>query len=189
MGWIEAVAELLAAVAWPAAAVAIVLLLRSPITERIRQLRSLKWREAEAHFNEATEALGRRVEQELAVDAPGPDQDARADTVALRSAWDLVDLHPRGAVLEAWLGVEAELFRALDRASIDIRRPASGARAAWELTSAGLLGENLAALVRQLQGLRNEAVHTTDFELSSDAATTYVATASMLAARLADIAV
>lgn len=185
MGWIEAAAELLDAIAWPVAVVAIVLVLREPIRQRIRHLRTLKWKDGEVHFDEEAAEIGRRAERGLGVKVPSARVPAEAPGV-ISSAWDLVDVYPRGAVIEAWLGVETELLRALQSAGVEIHRP-SGGRAAQALTSEGLLGQDLAGLVKHLQRFRNEAVHAADFELSSDAATTYVATAGMLTARLSDI--
>lgn len=184
MGWIEAVAELLDAIAWPVTVVVVVLLLRSALEDRIRHLRILKWRDGEAHFNEEAEHLELRAVREFGETPEAPDPEGRRDVV--RSAWDLVHSYPRGAVLEAWLGLETELFKAVERAGLDGPRLTSS-RAIQHLVRSGLLGENLASLFGELQRFRNNAVHAADFDLSTDAATTFVGTAGMLAARLGDV--
>ena len=176
---LESVAQLLDAVAWPLVILAGFLIFRKPIAERIRRLRTLKGKNWAAEFEQEIATLQYEASQQLA-------QPVAAAPATLPDAWELVSIYPRGAVVEAWLGVESELIAATRRINIDIPS-ASPFRVVQELVRHEHLSPAIAELISELRRLRNEAVHATEFELSERAAKNYIATAQMVSYALSQL--
>ena len=95
--------ELIKALAWPATAIVIVVLLRKPIVELIPLLRRLKYKELELEFTQEVSELKAEVE------AIAKEKGEEAPSIASTSS-DLLNLIPistRAAIMEAWLEVES----------------------------------------------------------------------------------
>jgi hypothetical protein len=175
--FLDALAKLLAALAWPVAAVSIVLVLRTEIKDLLSRLKRGKWAGAEFEFAEDVRAA------EEAADIPRTPETQQLDAVAVEKA----TLDPRGAILSAWLDVEAALNILVERKNLGegytriTKRPTTAIRL---VQKAELLSPNHVNLFQDLRAMRNEAAHSTDFSPPADAVARYVRLAQELAAEL-----
>src|SRR5574340_611456 len=171
--------------AWPAAALAIVTILRKPLRDLLPLLQKLKYKDLELEF-------GRRLlEVQAEVTAQLPAQTERAigeieDSVAVR----LAPVSPMAAILEAWRGVESAILEAahsLGKPFFDDRSPVlvSAIRA---LEESGQLLRAQADILDDLRQLRNEAAHAPEFSIPVSDALDYVRLSEVAASHLRGIA-
>src|SRR5439155_7615824 len=122
MDWLTFVASITKSLAWPLVVAWIVFLLRRPLRGVLRSLIRLRYKDLEIDFGRDLEALEREVETAR---LPAPTE-AR-DRAALRAPADqleaIAEVSPRAAVLEAWLLVEHEVFRAAERLGVNTAQP------------------------------------------------------------------
>lgn len=185
MDWLQFVASMVDSLAWPAAALAIVTILRKPLRDLLPLLQKLKYKDLELEF-------GRRLlEVQAEVTAQLPAQTERAigeieDSVAVR----LAPVSPRAAILEAWRGVESAILEAahsLGKPFFDDRSPVlvSAIRA---LEESGQLLRAQADILDDLRQLRNEAAHAPEFSIPVSDALDYVRLSEVAASHLRGIA-
>ena len=170
LAWGNLVVEALGHLAWPLIVVAGLILFRGIIAEKLGELSSVEGRGFVAKFR-------RELRKAEATVSSNP-QWATGD---IDIAVDLRTVGPRAAVVAAWLEVEQEMRRAAQRLNIpsDPRRPTALAR-----DLAPTMSGDLRFLIRQLQELRNEAVHAPGFSMTDEAAHRYVSLARAAAAGL-----
>jgi hypothetical protein len=184
MDWLTFLIRLIEAIAVPVAAVIIVLVFRREFRQLVPLVRKLKAGPLEAEFE--------REVREIAQEAGGtttPEIEGEPDPRKI-TLIELARLHPRSAILEAWLGVETAVMRAaLQKATgspvPDVSSPIKALR---ELVRAEAISPEDVALFHDLRGLRNQAVHFDVFEPSQGAALEYVDLASQLQSRLERLA-
>ena len=160
--------------AWPAAVAVLVILLRKPLQEAVtHRLTRLKAGPIEAEFDaEALEVRGdvRRI-PEVAAAEPRQEPVSLTDELA-----PLIDISPRGAVVEAFGRIEARLADLLGTAGSPPPK-----RIAWQVADLAfeknLISVETLEAVLGLQKLRNLAAHGDRDEISRDRARDYVAMA------------
>lgn len=144
-------ASLFESLAWPAAAVVAVLILRRPLSDLLSSIESFKVRGTEVKLRERLTDAADRVPQS----EPGP-----VPPSATRVTTDLIDISPRAAILEQWLEVEQSLLQLAEEHDTPIAgRSRSGKRIAQELLRAKIINDDHLFVVRQLAEVRNEVVH------------------------------
>ena len=168
------IAAIVKALAWPVAAIVIACLFRKQLRALIERIRKGKIGPAEFEFEQEVKGLVEQAPAPLQLPTP-----TATPTVALATN------NPRAAILEAWLRVESSAHRlsyysgvtppSVPRNTINILR---------SLSSSGLLSSEDVALFNELRGLRNQAVHDTDFSPSLDSAIQYIQLADGLQDRL-----
>jgi hypothetical protein len=182
MNALSSLAQMFSAAAWPVAAVIIAILFRGPVKAALGGLKKLKWQGLEAEFGKelgrARDLIDHEPLETMAVstdDALGKrDQD-----FILR----LAELSPRSVMLEAWREVEAAVRRMASPLSAggEPRNAPSAAAAAKGLREAGKLDDSRYEIFELLRGLRNQAVHDTDFRVRKSDAVEYAIMARRLA--------
>lgn len=156
MDWLTFTAEMFKAVAWPAAAVAIVLMFRPQLRTLLTRLNKGRLGSAEFEFEQALQTLAARSAAEGTLRSTGP-----ASSVA-RAA-----VPGRDAIEAAWSGLERTV-QARAQAT-----PRLGPLAAPDM-----------ALYRQLEALHDQAMGQAQFHPSAQAVDTYVQLARGLQARV-----
>jgi hypothetical protein len=184
MDWLTAVIRLIEALALPIAALIIILVFRRDLRELVPFVRRLKAGPLEAEFERDIREISQEVGSTTRPEA-GEEPDPRKIMLI-----ELARLHPRSAILEAWLGVEtavrqAALQNVVSSPAPDVSSPLKSLR---ELVGIGALSQEDVALFHDLRGLRNQAAHAEAFEPSLDAALEYVHLASQLRSRLEKLA-
>ena len=195
MDTFEFIAELVGHLAWPTVTIALVLLLRKPVSELIPLLRKLKYRELELDFSKEIAAI--EAEASASDRETLPQQTGNVSIVDSTRIWQeieskrenmlrMVSYSPRVAVMESWLDVEA--------AAVEAASSFWGEDCIGSLKSYPELGEYLfqckvidnkqLEIYRRLRQLRNKAAHAQELSLSDDDARSYVNLATALAAHI-----
>lgn len=175
MNWLEFFSSLVAAVAWPGAVIILVIILREPLRDLVPLLQRMKYKGFEMEFGrklaEAREEAG--VEEEIPIDAELTPEETRLI--------ELAHVSPRAAVTEAWRWVElASLDAARALLGEDFRNKTFTFQAIRRLERDDRIDRGAVALMRDLRGLRNGAVHSPEFAISPEAAIEYAQTARQL---------
>ncbi|BBG89074.1 hypothetical protein [Aeromonas caviae] len=173
------ISELIKAVAWPATAIVLVVLLRKPIVELIPLLRKLKYKEIELEF--AQEVYELKAEVEAIAKEKGEEAPSIASTSS--NLLNLVTFSTRAAIMEAWLEVES--------ASVTVASSFWGGppnetfrnmpRLGEYLLQCKVIDEKQLSVFNKLRQLRNKAAHAQELDLSENDARSYVQLASDLA--------
>jgi hypothetical protein len=164
MDWLQFVSALVSAVAWPAAVVTVVCLLKGPILGLIPKIRSFKYGELHVDLTEALQSL----QEELPAAPNEPDAQPEAPPVSLSVPLQIAAVSPRAGMIAAWLEVEGALNAVLKREGLDSSTHELPRQKLDRLRDAGHVnGPTYRAVLRTFK-LRNEAVHMLDREIPYD---------------------
>lgn len=182
MSWLEFIAALISALAWPTVAVTAVILLRRPLTRLLPLLRRLKYKGIEVEFAQEVQELREEAETALPPLPSGPPTRIPEEDALLL----LASVSPRASVVEAWQLVEAAARRALQSRGepIDAQRVPSGPHLTRALMQREVLDNAARSVFDRLRMLRNQAVHGEDFAIDEASAREYIELALALARRL-----
>lgn len=177
MDWLTFVSKLIEVTAWPIASVLLVLLLRKEIRSLLPYVKKLKAGPVEAEFEREVEELQKETGAKA---APIPLPEGL--TAERQILFQLVQVNPRSAILEAWRGIEEAAVRLVQEKGLYVsERDARSAFAVIRaIGSASLLSPEDFALYHDLRALRNQAAHATEFAPTTDAALSYIGLASRL---------
>lgn len=175
MSVLEFVSQIVAAVAWPACVLAVVLILREPVTALLPNLRIVRWGRLRAEFTADLERARVVVESQ-----PIDPATAHAEP-ELRAITDLAAVSPRAAVLEAWRWVEVAARQSYGSSGVGGGQLGS---IETKLRDVGAFDESDAELYRILRRLRNRAAHQPTFDLDPGDVAEYAAMASHLVSRI-----
>ena len=180
MSGLEFTIRLIESLVWPIAVVVIVFSFRGELRKILPLLRKLKAGPIEAEFEQAV--LEAKQEAEYITRDPN---EIKALENKAQPLIRLAEVNPRSAILEAWLGVESALKRAaFQHAGSPLPSATSPIQQIRVLDGEDLLDSVNVALFHDLRGLRNQAVHINDFQLSRKAAENYIKLAASLESRL-----
>lgn len=185
------VSSLISSLVWPLIVVFIVVLLRRPLREFIRdlgrRLRIIKFPGGEAEFSQELAEIKEAADVANLPPAVGL---PTGESPSLRAEEDmnqwarLAELSPRAAISEAWRLVEnamRETAKGLDIPQSDTRSTIALIRA---LGKHQALDAETAAIISDLRGIRNTAVHGVEPEISRSDAIEYVSLARRIIAAL-----
>jgi hypothetical protein len=172
MDWLTFTSKIIESLAWPVAAVALVALLRNEIGKLAPFLKKVKAGPVEAEFEREVKELK----------ASTPDQreiteTKQHDPASKSFLFQLASLHPRSAVLETWVRVEASARAVLAAKPVAAGSMATylpAARLAEPLAQQGILSEPQVTLFHELRRLRNEVAHSQGFEPTYESACAYI---------------
>nr|VFJ45418.1 MAG: hypothetical protein BECKDK2373C_GA0170839_101112 [Candidatus Kentron sp. DK] len=175
MTWLEFISSLISALVWPVAVLAIALVLREPLKGLVPLLHRMKYKDFEMEFGrrlaEVREEAG--VENEISTEAAPTPEEIRII--------ELAKVSPRAAVTEAWRWVE---LASLDAAKLlpgeHFQNKTLTFQAIRKLEQSERIDRGAVLLLRDLRGLRNDAVHSPEFAVSSKAALEYAQMARQL---------
>jgi hypothetical protein len=185
VNWLEFIAAVVGAIAWPTVFVVVFFALRKPIRDLLPFLQRLKYKEVELEFNRRVEEIGAEVVQEVPVlpQIATPNADELADVAKL------AETSPRAAVLEAWLSVETAALGAARRLGWfpPSEKATNGLAVMKYLERHEEVDRSIVGLIRELRSLRNQAAHTPEFVLSKAAAIDYGSSATRVAKYLRSV--
>lgn len=159
MDWLQFIASIIGSLAWPAAMVLVVLLLRRAILRILPRLRRLKYGDVEAEFGEKLE----EAEEEIA-ELPAPTSLPKKLDHAVQRPEDVGDFSNNSAVFVAWLSVESAILN-LARTANALAPNMPALRAAEILLKRDLIDQATYHAIRDLAALRNIAVHPSEARL------------------------
>jgi hypothetical protein len=179
MDALEFFSSIVASLAWPTATMLIVLLLKNEFAELLTRVRQIRHKDSEIIFQDGVERATAQADKaglpRLVTD-PGKE---RLHRLAADS--------PRGAILDAWLEVEESIKTYCARKGID-----TNVRSPLQLIQSiqmhdldhSHIGEGVFNMLSQLRTLRNEAVHVSERDISSDTAIEFANLAKRVIAKL-----
>lgn len=165
------IAEIVKALAWPAMVLTLVFLLRKPIADLIPLLTRLKYKDLELEFGRRLAEVTAEAGEEL----PPPHPLAPLEAAEEQTLLELAKVSPRSAVTEAWRQVEVAAVEAARRNDISLSPSdaTSPARVLRALERHRVIDAGKLDLIHNLRELRNQAVHSPDFAVTSAAALEY----------------
>jgi hypothetical protein len=171
MDWVTFASKAIDSLAWPAATIVLVVLLRHEIKKIIPYLKRIKAGPLEAEFERELEELKESIAEPTAIE-----REAVTDPASKEFLFHLAQLHPRSAVLESWVRVEAAartVLAAKDPTS-STRRYIPAAKLAELLAQLDVLNSGQVSLFHKLRGLRNDVAHQENLVLTFDSASAYI---------------
>lgn len=164
MDILQFIASIIGSLAWPAAVVMLVLILRSPLRDLLRDLSRFRYKEIEIDFGREVQKLedqartaGLRLPSKPARQQVGPQDSSQIVGDASRLAAEF----PGPAVGLAWTAVEHELMQAVMRLKISADYPPYNAplKNIAILHEQNYLDADSRGLLDRMRRLRNAAVH------------------------------
>ncbi|UZM14228.1 DUF4145 domain-containing protein [Pseudomonas kielensis] len=152
MDWLQFVSSVVSSLAWPAAVIAVVVLLRDPLGKLVPLIRTLKYKEWQIDVGQELAA----VKVSLESTDVQTHEEAEEPTPVFRQ---LALIEPRAAVLSAWAPVELAL-KDLSRKHHDSFKVGMPIFLVIEsLCKEGILDPKTYEVLGRLMRIRNEAVH------------------------------
>jgi hypothetical protein len=179
MDWMQFVSALVSALAWPAAVVTVVCLLKDPILGLIPKIRSFKYGEFHVDLTEELKAVQNSLPGKPQL-PPGDEKAPLPTPVALQ----LAVLSPRGAILHSWLEVEAAVDNLANEVGVEFSAKASPVVKMRTLLDEQVIDPLIYSTFLQLSKVRNDAVHLSDREMGYEDATMMWGSCSWLIERL-----
>lgn len=179
MDWLTFITTVIESLAWPAATIITLLIFKSELKGIVPFLSKLKAGPVEAEFD--------REIQQLKALAPAPEKSEALTPAAKASSeflFQLGQLHPRSAILESWVRLEAAARSALS----NLRTTPEGMKARYipaanlpnALLNAGKFEQGDVTLFHELRRLRNEVAHLVGPEPTQESVQSYIELATRL---------
>ena len=159
------------ALAWPVAAIVILILCRRALPTLIDRLRSLRYGKFEAAFEKETVRVAENISTEPNRSLAATSEHTDEQLIAL------ANVSPRAAIIEAWSRIEARL-RDLAPDTDSRRRPVS--EIVRRLREEQKINDVTEDSLRGLMQLRNLAVHAPERELSVQKAVDFITLAGAI---------
>jgi hypothetical protein len=174
------IAKLIEVLAWPVAAIVLVILLRREISALAPFIRKLKAGPLEAEFEREVSELRSAVDVSNSA--------AGTQSLSWQAATEkLAQVNPRSAILEAWRQTESAAIRGVRERQPDLtdQQVRSTREVLKLLGETGVSTPEEVALLNQMRFLRNQAGHVESFQPTYEAAMNYIQLAAHLVARMA----
>lgn len=171
MHWMEFIVEILKALAWPIVTLTIMFKFRSEFFQLFSRLKKFKHRDTELEFDkgihEIAKSLG-KTDEKLANEV--------IERPYLKRLEELLSISPRASIVEAWISVEHLLWKHVEESfKGEIPPKVMSLKNVIRMVEyMGDLNESEKQFLFELNRLRNLAVHSQDFELSTTAAKKYL---------------
>jgi hypothetical protein len=167
------ISKITESLAWPFATLGIVFILRKKIETILPFLKKLKAGPIEAEFAQEVKDLRKSVDTYI---------DEKPLSAHDKKLFQLSEINPRSAILEAWQGVETEARKLVidlglyemgpeSRPLLDVYRV---------LVKNNFLSSDNLALFNELRSLRNQAAHDENFTPTKESSLNYIELAKIL---------
>lgn len=183
MGLLDFAAAPVNSLAWPIAGVVIVVLLRNEVANLLARITKIKHKDSETDLAREVEAAASSADKALGGDSEfslGSERE-RINRLAEDSL--------RGAILDAWLSVEEAMTDFERRHGIEHAKSHSPSyrriqNIQWSNLDGPTLGQGVVQMLDKLRRIRNDAVHSTDSDITSETARDYAALAARVKVKL-----
>ena len=174
MDWLAFVASIVDSLAWPLGILAIIALLKKPLSLLIPFTKRLKYGDFEWEFQRGLDAAKEEAAAVPQIEA-GPLE--RTPTLPpsqyVQRIRKLARTSPRAAVLEAWMDVEAAARSAAERLQLPKRAGSQPPAAVIRSLRDAPEVNDVVPLLEDLRVLRNQAAHAPDMALTEESALEY----------------
>ncbi|RBP75289.1 hypothetical protein DET47_12328 [Shewanella putrefaciens] len=163
MDWMTFITKIINSVAWPAAIVLVIWWLKSHIGQLIPFTKKFKYGELEIEFEQQLKELKKEAEASKLEHATLE----RDSSEMLEYISVTADVSPRAAIVEAWVGLELTALSSAGLLGIgNDKGHMPFSRLIQALESEGIIKSKDALILKKLQLLRNEALHSLDFKIT-----------------------
>lgn len=169
---LDFIAKMTDTLAWPILVLIIALIFRRQILQTISSLKSFRFGNAEAKFEQG---LQDATEKAQAIE-PASEEIVQASTPRRNELLRMAGASPTGAIIEAWKDVE-QAVRELARNNnllTENNRPQPAFNLIRLLAREELLPKPESETISELRVIRNQAAHLNDYVISKDQASRYV---------------
>ena len=181
MNWLDFVSSLVASLAWPITLLILLYWFKNNLQSLFPFIERFKYKDFEVQFRAAV----KEIAEESKVTLPAPEPEEEELPIDIRDQlFQLVEVSPRTAILEAWLHVEAWAVRRvqmLGKVPTDKLKNMAPLRLGKLLQEYKILTPNQMHMFHKLRDLRNKAVHVSDARFSIEDVIDYVDLALALA--------
>lgn len=158
MGWLEFIARIVEALAWPAAIVFAMWLWRSHLARLIRLVRSMRYKEFEVNFGEALGEAEEEAGESVWLSKTYSDTERPTKANELDKEFlDLAERYPDAAILRSWSILEGTLRNIA--AKHNYPEPKIMMKLRMDNAADGKPDESLLAVISHLRRIRNAVVH------------------------------
>jgi hypothetical protein len=175
------VANIIKSLAWPVAAVILVVNFKDEIVKAAPFLKRLKAGPVEAEFDREVKQL-----KESAAVQDHTASERMPDSASKQFLFQLAQLHPRSAILESWVRLEAAARAALpsDTSKASKTGYVSAAMLSEALVKAGKIDQRQVTLFHELRRLRNDVAHLVGPDPTQESVRSYIELATALQSHL-----
>lgn len=152
-GWLDFISSIVASLAWPVAVVIIAFAFRTKLSDLLSKVQKISWGEASidlAEKLEDAEAASKEIAEEIVATEPAVPDDRFSK---------LVEISPSAAILDSWQRIERLLNEHFVDEFMSGGRPISANSVFRKLHHNGRINSSTFNLLRELQQVRNIAVH------------------------------
>lgn len=176
------ISNLITALAWPAATIVIVVLLRGELASLLSRIKKIKHRDSEIDLAGEISEAAKDAEKVL-------NHAATEKTPEEERIGRLAEDSPRGAILDSWLSIEEAMSQYAMRHGIEsetLHSPPHRRIQNIQLHNLDVptLGHGIIEMLDKLRRIRNDAVHRTDADITPAVAKDYAALAVRVKAKL-----
>ncbi len=176
MSWLEFVAAIVDAIAWPFAIVTVFFLLREHIEKLPGYIKSFRYKDLfEVTFQDRIEAFKAEAES-AGVELPVPLPSGLAELL------DVEGNKYNSVYLIAWKEIESRLDSLKEKHSLT--GPMTTSRLIWRLREDGIIAEGDAHLLNEFREIRNMVVHSPFYRMDAEQARTVLRIAAGLLKKL-----
>jgi hypothetical protein len=152
-GWLEFISSMVSSLAWPVAVVIIAFAFRTKLSDLLSKVQKISWGDASIDLAEKlddAEAASKEIAEEIVVREPAVPDDRFSK---------LVEISPSAAILDSWQRIERLLNERFVDEFLSGKRPISAHAVFRKLHREGKINSSTFNLLRELQQVRNIAVH------------------------------
>jgi hypothetical protein len=166
--------------AWPVFTIVIIIILRTEIRSLLPFIKKIKAGPVEAEFDREVRELRSETETEL------PGMDSYLPDIKQQNLFQLAQINPRSAIIEAWQGIEFTASKVVEKLGLrqSSKETTLSSSAIRALVKSESLNKSEVALYYDLRSLRNQAVHDENFNPSQEAVLNYIQLSTYLQNRL-----
>jgi len=192
MDWPSFTSSIVASLAWPITVVAIIFILRRPVSSLILSIRRIHGRGYTIDFGEEVESLDQQLDEAIPtfVEQLGEvprERTGRTTREQLERYYSIAMDDARTAVVSGWLLIEESVRDLAQRKRLGIRHYASTFQILKQLVKQKIISREVFNSINQARNLRNEAIYMTDFHISTTDARNYMALADKISSYLRSI--
>jgi hypothetical protein len=183
MDWLQFISSIVGAVVWPATVILAFFLFKKHFPTLFPFIERLKYKDFELEFRKSLQELTEKSKS--ALPAPALEELPISDNLRGR-LYDLAEISPRSAVLEAWLQVESAAADAIQRLNLtpNLKGALAPLRLAEYLHRGEVLDSAQMEIFHRLRELRNRAIHIGEAVFRSDEVLEYVDLALSMATKI-----
>jgi hypothetical protein len=185
----QLVVGLVQALAWPVITLLIVLLLRRPFIELLKNVEKMKWQGVEFEFGKQLVNAEKGAKELSLPSAEKVKLPAfKQETSLYERMKAIAEISPAAAVADSWKAVEFATLQVANAHGYDFPERTAGYKIIEKLVVDGVIDKGTMSLYRDLRELRNSAAHHSDFSITVSEALRYIDLSLSLANRLQEIA-